>query len=167
MLATQVLGQRFLSVENMHRFKRFRFYPGDEIRLKLKNERYKFRSEIISVQPDTMLVVDRYDQKVTIPLKEIGAVYYIKPGSGANLVRLLGGAMMAYGVLWAAVRGINAPGQGDYPVYRINDLIVNGSIFVVGAAITLGNRGKRHIGKRWQVTTLDLGVAPPKGNRED
>lgn len=151
----------------MHRFKRYRFYPGDDIRIKLKNEPYRFRSEILAVRPDTLLVMDRYDQKVTIPLKEIGAIYYIKPGSGPGLLRLVGGAMMGYGVLWAAVRGINAPSQGDFPVYRTNDLLINGSIFLVGAGLVIGNGGKHRIGKRWQVTTLDLGVAPPKGGQED
>ncbi len=158
---TTAHAQRFLSLENDYKIKRYKILPGDDLKLKLKNETYRFRAELESVRRDTVILIDRYEQRVTVPLREIGVVYYPRPGSGRGLARLAGVGMAAYGLLWFGLRAANPRNEGE-PIYPQTQLILHGSLIAAGgiSILLLNNRYK--IGKRWKLQTLDLGILPPR-----
>ena len=154
-------AQRFISLENDYRIKRYKILPGDEFKIKLRNETYRFRSEVESVRRDTVVLIDRYEQRITVPLREIGVVYYPRPGSRRGLARLVGTGMVAYGLAWFGLRTINPRNDGE-PIYPQAQLILHGSLIAAGGVSILLLNNRYKIGKRWKLQTLDIGLLPPR-----
>jgi hypothetical protein len=142
-------GQTFLVLEKMGTKKRFEFYPGQQMEVKLKNDNYFTRINILGLG-DSLISTENQD----IKFSSITAVQ-IKEKSG--FLRYSGPILMVAGAVLFAIDALNQTVvQGGEYVFSPGVATASASLFGVGAAFTFTGNNKVKVKKWWRLRVVQI-----------
>ena len=148
-LSFSVSGQTFLVLEKMGTKKRFEFYPGEQIEVKLNNDTYFTRLNILALGDSS---INTENQNVM--LSDIMAVQ-VKGKNGflkyaGPLLMIAGAALFTFDIINQTVV------QGGGYDFSPGVAAVSASLIGVGAAFTFGGRNKIKVKKWWRLRVVQI-----------
>lgn len=156
---------KVLAVENVKRFKRVVFRPGDFIRFQTHDGKAQYNGQIESVN-DSSIVILKVIQMSNegdatnnvlrdyVPIKEIGVVYNPAKSSWKTFRNMYSGSAMVGGGGLILITALNA-WTSDLPPDPDSILIATG-ILTSGFIIRYIGRDKYKLGDNWQLKTMEI-----------
>lgn len=144
------MGQHFLVLEKIGTKKRQVFYPQDKIGVKIKDDDFYTRIEIVGFKDSTIIT-----PKQEIRIEDIREVY---TGRGFGTLSGVGIKMMVGGIMLLTFDIVNQSiVQGSKYEYASNVGIVSASLVAAGGILTLISTKNRYKLKgRWRLRTVLL-----------
>lgn len=154
-------AQRFIGIDHHQRLKRYRFYEGDEIRLRLKEESQMRRLTLQRVLADSMWVVTPYEQRLKLAYASVSRVQIRAQTPSARFWSGVGTGLVPAGILVAGVSTFNQVGPNGEDATTAS-YIASGVAVVGGYLLTRWLNPRLQLGRKWTLKVLDLGpnVAP-------
>ncbi len=146
-LTTACFAQNILLLENTSSLKNFKYYPGDEIILKVKNLDNKLTDEI-EMMDDTCLVLA---VSGVVRLEDIRAVY-----KENWLVQVVRGLSLLAGVAYFGIDSFNRLINNDSPVILAETAIISGGLVAFSFALAPLHYRKYNTEKKWRLLTIDF-----------
>jgi hypothetical protein len=143
-----IMGQPILILENSSNFKNHKYYPGDDIILKITGEKAKIADEIVALGDSVILLAQYGEVRITV----------IEAFLRENwLVRIVRGLTLIGGTAYLAVDSFNRLINQEGPVIQQETLIISGSMVAFSFALAPFNYRKIKLGDRWKVRVIDPG----------
>ncbi|WP_066835633.1 hypothetical protein [Rufibacter ruber] len=130
---------------------RFRFYKGDRITFRVKNDTYFYSGPITDIKDGAF-----YFQQSRIPLEWVAEIKMKNHTSGRKAVGFLSYLLQGTGALFTLVGGINYFATPDYRDDAKFTMGAALSTFAVGKAMTLSQKRKYEINKKWQLKVIEM-----------
>jgi hypothetical protein len=149
LLAGFCFGQRFLALDvyGISRLKRIKFFPGDEIRFKMKNDHTLYKGEI------TVLGDSSFDiEGMNVPLKIVTRIYVDK---GNFLTKDIASFLFDAGVGFIILNTLNNALNNITPILDKRAVIIGGSLALAGEAMRLSAKKRYRIGENRQLKIID------------
>jgi len=140
-------AQKILVVENSATLKNFKYYPGEEIILKVKQLDNKLADEIETMD-DTCLVLA---VNGVVRLDDIRAIY--KENWFVQIVR---GFSLLAGVAYFGIDSFNRLINNDSPVILAETAIISGGLVAFSFALAPLHYRKYSTKKKWRLRTIDF-----------
>ncbi len=145
---TQVLGQKMLLLENKKNLKNFKFFEGDQVRYRLKDNKTWFSGDI-SQMNDTMVVFNWVDE---VPLSNITAI-----ARRQWFFSILSRLSMTAGVLYFSIDTFNNLINGNNPLIDQQTAIISAGLVAGGFLLQPLTIRKIKLNENWTLKVLDLG----------
>lgn len=163
LLPRESQGQRTLSLENAHRFKRYRFIEGDDFRFRTLDTRAWNSGTLGEIRDSSIVLVrklsfvDEGKERTRVirdevRLEHIEWVYYGNQTSWDRFRRSYGGTAFIGGLALMAIAGVNAWTM-DEPA-ESTSLQIAGGIALAGLIVRFSGKSKYRIGGRWTLRSM-------------
>ncbi len=167
-LTNQSFGQdKYLVLENVQKFTREIFRPGDEITFRTHDSKANFSGRILSVD-DSVLVIVKVIQmqndgdgtnnvyKDYIPLREIASVYFVKDSYWQFFRGFYSVGATAGGVFLMGVTGLNRITDSNKPPIDKKAFWTAAGLAVSGVLIwLLGGKKYKKLDKKWRLRAME------------
>jgi hypothetical protein len=150
-LPCHMQSQTILLLQNQKNLKNFKYYPGNDIRLKTFKTKKILQGTIYRIEDSVILIGD----KGTVKLDEIAIVYREK-----NWPRILSGASLLGGVAYFGIDSFNRLINNQAPTVDQETLIISGSLIAFSGLMWLFMYRPIHINERWKLSVLDFSSGP-------
>lgn len=132
-------------IKSQDRIKNFKYYPGDEIMLKLSNDSI-VRDGIITGIRDSSFVLNN---SLNIDISGIEEVYREK-----WFFRFLSESSKMFSLVYFGLTGINRTINKEYPVYDKESLLISISVYAAGILINQLSIRKLKVPGKWKIEIL-------------
>jgi len=146
-------AQRFIQLEKVNSLKVRKYYIGDELTFRLKNdEKYWYTEAIEDILVDKNLLLLN---KRVISLDSVDAIRSFHPQSWSKPVSR---SLYVFGAAWGVLTVATLPTGREA---KVSDAIIGGSAIGLGYLIDILFRKKTwYLGKRRRLRALDINVVP-------
>jgi hypothetical protein len=146
-VSLNIQAQKILLVEYAGTIKNIKYYEGDNIHLRIKNDTVAFhlRGRLTQIR-DSSIIID-YCNEVSII--DIDAVFRERTG-----IRIAQSAMIISGTGFFIVDTFNRIINNESPLVDQQTAVIGGSIATAGLVMTLFNERKFNIRDKWRVKIL-------------
>jgi hypothetical protein len=140
-------GQQFLLIESTRNFKNYKYFLGDNIRVKIRSEGRIIEGEITGLN-DSSLYLGSWEE---ILFNDIEIIYRQR-----TFIPFIRGVLLVAGVGYFAVDSFNRLINNDSPVILSETVLISGGL-VASNFLLIPLRYKRIHAERWQFTYIDFG----------
>ncbi|MGB3618643.1 MAG: hypothetical protein WBA12_11040 [Catalinimonas sp.] len=137
--------------------KRLRFYPGEELTFKLKEDDYMYRTTIQGGGPGYVVLMD-----AAVPVEEFRRIYVEKEGYGFHLLKTGARNGTGAGIAVGALGLVMLPFMPDAGLQMLTGGAV---LFGVGQALRLTYRRSYRIDRRRTLRTMETQFRAPINTR--
>jgi hypothetical protein len=146
-------AQQFLLVENVKNLKNFKYYPGEDIRLKAKPDSRIIEGVITRISDSSIFIGDWEE----VYFSEVITIYRTRIS-----INWLQGALLLGGVAYFSIDSFNRLINNQAPVVLAETAYISTGMVAAGFAVT-PLRYKRMKSEKWELRLIDfneLGWAP-------
>ncbi|MCX6234569.1 MAG: hypothetical protein NT175_07575 [Bacteroidetes bacterium] len=146
-VSVNLQAQKILLVEYAGTIKNFKYYEGDNIHIRIKNDTAAFhlKGKLTNIRDSTIFI--DYCNEVTIT--DIDAVFRERTG-----IRIAQSAMIISGTGYFIVDTFNRTINKESPLVDQQTAVIGGSITAAGLIMTLFKERKFNIRDKWRVKIL-------------
>jgi hypothetical protein len=143
-------SNKFMSLDIEHKSttRRIKFYIGDEITFKLKQDKKKYKGIIINVNDSALM----FDTTTIILFKNINTILV---DNSNYLTRAASAFLTGCGVGYVALDALNNVINNDKPVLRWLDVEIGAGLVIVGQAIRILSIKRYKINKKHRIKFID------------
>ena len=123
---TALHAQKLMLIEKRKSLKNYKYYPGEDIRLKVKPDGKTIEGEIICLT-DSTVCIDQYKE---VPFDDIMFIY-----RKSSIMRITSGALLLGGVAYWSLDSFNRLINNDSPVILAETTAISGGM--IGAGLLL------------------------------
>ena len=146
-LSVQLYTQRFLVVKNTTKYRNYKYFTGDVLMFKTKNDSISRAGQITSFA-DSSLVVN-YSRIVY--LNDFEFIYRKRFFFG-----FFSHAFRYFGATYFGLTGLNRTINKDYPIYDKNSILISTSTFATGLILNYFSNKRLKIQDNYKLEILDL-----------
>jgi hypothetical protein len=139
-------AQQFMLVENVNNLKNFKYYTGDQIRLKIESEQRIIEGAITGMT-DSSLIIDSWE---IISFNDVGFIYRDR-----FMVQLSRGILLTAGVAYFSIDTFNRLINDDAPVILLETAVISGGLVGLNFLL-IPLRYKRIKTDTWRILTIDF-----------
>ena len=147
LIASSAIAQQYLVLEKAGTARNFKYKPGDDITIGMKNSGFVF-SGTISAIGDTSFIMDTYTE---LKFNKIQYVYRAR-----SLMKILPGFLMTAGIGYIALSGVNRTINHEYPILDESILITGAVLVGSSLAIRPLKTRKFDLTDKWRLKTIDF-----------
>lgn len=140
-------SQKILIMENSRSLKNIKYYPGDEIILKVDHAEKRIFDQILDLTDSTIIL----DESGTVYFDQITGIY-----KENWLVQTIRGLSFLAGVGYFGLDSFNRLINNDSPVILAETAIISGSLIAVAAILTPLRYRKFNTQKNWELRTINM-----------
>ena len=148
-LAAEAKGQTkvILLLQNQYNLKNYKYYPGDQIRVKSKKTNEIIEGTFYGINNSMLLIGDIG----TIRINDVAVIY-----REMNWIRIIGGASFVGGAAYFGIDSFNRLINGQSHVIDQQTAIISGSMMVFGGLLYLLQYRPIRINEKWTIGILDF-----------
>ncbi len=147
-ITTGIFAQKILIIENNRSLKNFKYYPGDEILVKISNMEGRV-TDLISDLSDSSVTFEFMGE---VELNEILCIYREN-----WLIKRLWGLSLLGGTAYFGISSFNRLINNQDPVIDSETMIISGSLVAFSFALIPFELRKINTRGNWQMRIIDLG----------
>lgn len=165
-------AQKVLSLENMHKFKRITFQPGDFIRFRIHGEKNDYNGNIQEVTDSVVVIVKNVHvpgeneevvrtTKELVRISDISMIYYAPRTYGRALRTGYYRSTLVTGGILIATTTVRTLTTGETPSRQ--DILMGSVVLGTGLLARFMGKDVYKVGKRWQLKSMNgfyMPVAP-------
>lgn len=172
LLSTTIFAQKNLALENVNKFKRIIYQPGEPIRFQVVGDKKKYEGRIESVNDSMMVIVksivmenegdaSNRVHRDYIRLQDIRAVYKRPQGSyGEFFYGMMAGGLTGAGLMFVVIGPIDAGIAGADPINT--NFFIGAGMLVTGLIMGIFKKRKHRVGRKWLIKPMNPLLLPPK-----
>jgi hypothetical protein len=140
-------AQKVLVLENLTLGKSYKFFSGDGIAVKTKDNHTKISGHITNILDSSIVISNNY----VFNLHEIEVVYKDRLG-----LQILSSLLMTFGAMYFTLDVVNNVINNDHPTFRTNAAVISASSAAAGGLLWLFNQRKCPVAKdKWRLKIID------------
>lgn len=146
LLCCTMNAQQFLLVENTRNLRNFKYYPGDQIRLKITGEEQLFEGEILDLTDGSIIL----GQGDAIPISDIEIIFRER-----FMIQLTRAFVLTAGIAYFSIDTFNRLINHDAPVVLAETAVISASLVGLNFVL-LPLRYKRMKTGDWRILLIDF-----------
>jgi hypothetical protein len=145
-MATNIIGQKILVVENIHSLKNFKYYQGNDIYIQVEGKDGRLADMIVDIT-DTSVIFEVLGE---VKMNDIKAIYREN-----WLIQTIRGLSLLGGAGYLGIDSFNRMINHEYPVVQTETLVISGCMIAISFALTPLKYRKISIAEKWKLKPID------------